>query len=267
MYLTTQADLTIQQTARLSFDFGGDGFLARRRSTALYGVTGSSARSDVQYRLSRSTTIGAAYIFTEFDFTRVFSGTDMHSAVASYSVRLNRTMEFTAYAGITRAETKFIQSVPLDPTVAALLGESNGNVISYSISYLPTFNARFSRTFARGFSYAGASRSITPGNGLFLTSRTLAFYGGYAYTGVRRWSFNTTIDASRAKSIANVIGYYNEYGGEITASRQVSHAVHALVSFGARRYSSPSFPGYNRPIYDARVGVGFSPGDVPLRIW
>ncbi len=43
--------------------------------------------------------------------------------------------------------------------------------------------------------------------------------------------------------------------------------VHALVSFSARKYTSANFSLYNRLIYDVRVGVGYSPGDVPLRIW
>jgi hypothetical protein len=267
IYLDTQAELTIQQTTRLSFDFSGDGFLARRRSTALYGVTGGSARGDVQYRISKRTTLGAAYMFTSFDFTRVLSGTDIHSVVGSYSVRLSRSTEFTAFAGVMRAETKFIQSVPLDPVVAALLGVTEGNVITHNTYTLPTFNGRFSRAVRNGVLYVGGNRTITPGNGLFLTSKVTSVLAGYSYTGLRRWSFSLQANADLAKSFANVVGQYNDYGGQFQASRQVSRAVHAIASFSGRKYSSPTFAGYNRPIYDARVGVGFSPGDLPLRVW
>jgi hypothetical protein len=267
IYLSTQADLTIQLSTRLSLNFGGDGFLARRRSTALYGVTGSAARGDLQYRITKRTTIGAGYSFTWFDFTRVFSGTWLNTFVGSYAVRLSRSTEFTAFAGAMRAETRFIQTVPLNPVVAAVLGVSEGNVIEHSISTVPTFNARLSRAVRTGVLFVGGNRTITPGNGLFLTSRSTSGYGGYTYTGLRRWSFDLTGSLDRSTSIANVIGQYNDYGGQVQASRQVSRAVHAIMSFGARRYSSPSFSGYNRPIYDARVGVGFSPGDLPLRIW
>lgn len=267
IYLSTQADLTVQVSTRLSFNFGGDGFLARRRSTALYGVTGSAARADMEYRITRRTTIGAGYSYTWFDFTRVFSGTWLHTFVGSYSVRLNRSTEFTAYAGAMRAENRFIQNVPLDPVVAAVLGISEGNVIEHSISTVPTFSARLSRAVSTGVLFLGGSRTITPGNGLFLTSKVTTAYGGYTYTGLRRWSFSLTASMDRGDSIANIIGNYNDYGGQIQASRQVSRAVHAITSFSARRYSSPNFAGYNRPIYDARIGVGFSPGDLPLRIW
>ena len=267
VYLSTQADLTIQKSARLSFNFGGDGFLARRWSTALYGVTGATGRGDLQYRLSRRMTIGAAYRFTEFGYTRVFNATDMHAAVGSFAIRINHSMEFSAYAGIMRAETKFVESVPLNPLVASLLGQSTGNVIANNIYYVPNFDGRVSRVVRKGMIFAGASRSISPGNGLFLTSKVTAAFGGYTYTGLRHWSFSTEFNSNLSQSVGNVIGGYRDYGGALRTSREIGHALHTFAAFSAHRYSSASFAGYNRPIYDARVGIGFSPGDVPLRAW
>ena len=43
-YLSTQVDLKIQKTARLSFDFGGANFLNRYRAAGLIGSTGLGAR-------------------------------------------------------------------------------------------------------------------------------------------------------------------------------------------------------------------------------
>ncbi len=267
MYMSTQADLTWQKTARLSFDFGGDGFLVRRRSTALYGVTGRGARADVQYRFTRHTTIGAAYEYTSFDFTRVFSGTDLHSFLGSYSVRLTRSVEFTAYAGIMRMETKFIQSVPVDPVVAALIGQSQGNILVHTISQLPTGNGRLSKTFRTGVAFISAGYTVMPGNGLFLTTKAGTASVGYDYTGLRRWSFHAQVDGFRGTSVGNVQGNYNTYDAGLTVTRRISGVVSGLVSFNARKYASPNFALYNRVFYDARIGVAFSPGDVPLRIW
>jgi hypothetical protein len=53
----------------------------------------------------------------------------------------------------------------------------------------------------------------------------------------------------------------------LRTSRQVGHAVYTFAAFNARRYSSPVFAGYNRPIFDIQFGVGFSPGDIPVRAW
>src|SRR5450432_2596630 len=114
IYLSTQADITIQKSARLSFDFGGDGFLQRRRSSALFGVTGAGVRSDVQYRLTRRSTIGVGYTYTHYSFTGIFSSTDLHGVVGTYGIRLSRKFEFSAYGGFMRVETKFQQNVPLD---------------------------------------------------------------------------------------------------------------------------------------------------------
>jgi len=267
IYGSTQADLTIQKTARLSFDFGGDGFLTRLRSNALYGDTGAAARGDLQYRLSRRTTVGAAYFYTRFDFTSVISTTDIHSAVGSYAVRITPQTEFTAFAGEQRAETKFIQTVPVDPVVSALIGLTEGNVVIHGIDWSPVVNARLSRSVQNGVFYLAGGHTVTPGNGLFLTSKMTSIMSGYAYTGIRRWSVNTEVDAGLGKSIGNVVGDYNTYAGTVTVSRQIRGGFSAVTSFSARHYDSPDFANYRRTVYVARVGIGFSPGDVPLRVW
>jgi hypothetical protein len=267
VYLTTQADLTIQKSARLSFDFGGDYFFTKYRSSALYDTTGVAARSDVQYRLSRRSTIGAIYSFTHFAVGRLFSNTDVHSIAGAYALRLTRTLEFSGYAGISRIESKFIQTVPADPAVTALLGITRGTAIIYSISYTPLVQARLSKTFHRGVAYVSAGHMVMPGNGLFLTSTQTMLTAGYTYTGLRRWSFNASGTYNRANSIANVVGTYGDKGGTFTVSRELTRSVHAILSFYGREYNSASFAKYNRPVYETRIGLGFAPGEVPLRIW
>jgi hypothetical protein len=267
VYLTTQADFTLQKSARLSFNLGGDGFLARRRSTALYGVTGSSARADTQYRLTRRSTIGVAYSYTHFEFTGVFSGTDLHTVVGSYAIRLTRSLEFTGYGGFLRAETKLLQNLPVDPAITALLGITVGAQVIYHVNYLPNLEGRFSRTFQHGVAFISGGHTVNPGNGLFLTSSATSLTGGYTYTGLRRWSFNANAGYSSAESLGNITGRYSSASGGFTGSRQLSHLIHGVASITARQYDSSSFSRYHRLIYEARLGFGFSPGDVPLRVW
>ena len=85
IYLTSQAAVTIQKSTRLSYSLGVDGFLTRRRSTALYGVGGLGARGDVQYRVARRSTIGVAYNYVHFAFNGIFSSTDDHTFVGTFS--------------------------------------------------------------------------------------------------------------------------------------------------------------------------------------
>jgi hypothetical protein len=266
-YLSTQANLVYQKTARLSFSLGGDGFLVRQSSSALYGVTGATAHADVQYRLTRRTTIGANYSYTHFDFIHVLSSTDMHTVSGVFSMRISRWLEFSAEGGMARAETKFIQNVPIDPAIAALIGTPEGTVVLDRIDHFVTGTGRLSRTFPKGVAYVSGGRGITPGNGLFLTSVMTTAMAGYNYTGLRRWSFGVSGGYQSAESIGNVLGGYGGASGSLSASRQIVHNVHGVVSVSARKYTSANFDLYNRVIYDVRVGVGYSPGDVPLRIW
>jgi hypothetical protein len=267
IYANSQVLLTYQRTARLSFAFGGDWDVTRRRSSALYGVTGEDARGDVQYRISRRSTIGANYMFTHYSYNGVFSGTDFHRFSATYGVQLSRTWEFSGFAGVTRVDSKFPQLITLDPVIAALLGITQGYVVSYDLTWLPSYSARLSKTFARGIAYISGGRSMTPGNGLFLTSSDYSAAAGYTYTGLRRWGLGFSAGYDRAESIGNILGEYGDYSAGLQTSRQISHLVHVVAGVTARKYQSGSFAGYNRVIWDARIGLSFSPRDIPLRIW
>jgi hypothetical protein len=267
VYLTTQADFTIQKSARLSFDFGGDGFINRRRSTALYGVTGAAARADVQYRLTRRTTIGGNYTFTHYDFLRIFGGTDLHGAAMTYATQLTKTLELSGYAGVMRMENKFVQTVPLDPILQQLFGVTSGTAVVHSVNYTPNVSLRLSQTYHRGVAYVSGGRTVTPGNGLFLTSQSTAGMAGYTYTGLRYWSFSTQLMYSNNKSVGNIQGRYRDLNAGVTLTRQITRATHAILSYSARDYSSPDYAKYNRIVYEVRLGIGFAPGDIPLRVW
>jgi len=267
IYFAASVGVTIQKTARLSFNLGGSGFIVRRRSSALYGSVGAGAQADVQYRLTRSTTIGSAYGYQHFDYNHIFGGTDMHQITGTYGVRISRLMEFSAFAGAVFSESKFIQQIAIDPSIAALLGITQASLVGYGVHWEPTFSARLSRTFQRGVAYVGVSRTITPGNGLFLTSSVTAADAGYSYTWKRLWSFGAAVDYARAKSIGNIMGVYGGVSGSVNASRQIWRWIHFTSTFAARSYSSPDYAQYNRVIYTATAGLGFAPGDVPLRIW
>lgn len=266
-YVTSQADLSIQKTARLSFDLGGFGFINRRRSSALYGVVGSGAQGDVQYRVSRRSTIGANYGYQHYTFNNIFGGTDAHELSLTFAIRLSRWVEFSGFGGAVRAETKFLQTVKISPVIAALLGITTSSEVVHNIMYVPNVSGRLSRTFQTGVAYVAAGHTVTPGNGLFLTSTMTSVMGGYNYTGLRRWSFGAAASYQRAESIGNIIGNYGGESGSISASRQIAHSFHFIASYSLRQYDSGSFSKYNRLIQSARVGLGFTPGDVPLRIW
>jgi hypothetical protein len=93
---------------------------------------------------------GYASSCTAQAFFSIASRTRKYSSgvVGSYAVQLSRTTEFTGYAGVIRSETKFVQSVPVDPVVAALLGQTTGNVIVHRNDYIPAGTAVSRARFA-----------------------------------------------------------------------------------------------------------------------
>jgi hypothetical protein len=219
----------------------------------------------VQYRLTRRTTVGANYRYQHDIFSHIFGGTDIHMFAGSYSVALSRLVEFTGYAGVARVESKFIRQVPIDPAVAAFLGVSSGAEIAHTIGYAPVFGARLSRTFREGVAFLAAGRSISAGNGLFLTSTSTSVLAGYSYTGIRRWSFNARAGYYRSKSLTLNVGQYNSLTAGVGASRQVARSIHAVFQYSARYYQSNDFHNYNRVVHSVSVGAAFSPGDSAFR--
>jgi hypothetical protein len=78
----------------------------RRESSALYGMTGGVARGDLEYRISRHSTLGADYRFTYYDYTRGFGNTDIQSVGFNYSTQLSRHVQLSARIGGARVESK-----------------------------------------------------------------------------------------------------------------------------------------------------------------
>jgi hypothetical protein len=266
LYLSTQADLTIQRSTRLSFNLGADGFVVKRRSNALYGSVGSAARGDIEYRWTRRTTVGLNYSFTHYDFTKTFGATDAHSLGFAAATRLTRTLEVSAFGGEQHVETKFVRAIAVDPVVAALLGITQGHVVVHRIDYIPFFSARLSNSFKRGVVYVSGEESIRPGNGLFLTSKAISGSTGCNYTGLRRWSINANATYTRSSAVSNVTGSYSDATASVSVSRQLGRSFHIVASGAAHRYQSGDFTQYNRTVYEARLGLGFAPGNIPLRI-
>jgi hypothetical protein len=182
-------------------------------------------------------------------------------------VRWTRELEFTMYGGVAHVESKFLYNTPFDPVIVALLGVTSSQQIVHQISTLPNGGARISRTVSKGILYATGGYGVTPGNGLFLTSYALRGQVGYTYTGVRFWSFTAGAGADRSEATGSLSGHYQTVTSEVSASRQFGRTIHLVAQAHMGRYSSPDYVAYNRSIYDIRVGIGFSPGNLPFRLW
>ena len=166
-----------------------------------------------------------------------------------------------------RVESKFVQTVALDPIIAALLGISGSPQILHSITYVPDLAGRLSRTYRTGVLYVSGGHSVNPGNGVFVTSTISTVIGGYSYTGLRRWSFGASGEYDWANSIGTITGDYSSRGGSLLMSREITRNMHFVFSYSVRQYRSAQYVNYDRNVSDARASIGYSPGDIPIRVW
>jgi hypothetical protein len=207
------------------------------------------------------------YSYLHFSYPGILGSTGAHGVAGSYSIRLSRTLEFSGYAGAYRIESLFAQQTPVDPAIAALLGITTVQQIVYRINYTPQLSARLARVYRTGVFFIGGGQSVNPGNGVFVTSTAVSILSGYSYTGLRRWSFGVSGGYTTANSLGTVNGKYNDSQQGMQISREISRSVHFVASFSARQYRSPDYQNYTRNLTDVRIGIGYSPGEIPIRIW
>ena len=266
MNLSTMADLTYSKSARTSFNFGGDAFIVRRRSSALNGVTGSSGRADFAYRTSRVATTGFAYNFTHYEYTKGFGATDVHTISLVESYRIGRSWELAVRAGAARVETLGLARVAVDPVIAAITGQSQGVEAVYRLNWLPSGQIALSRGFRRSSLSLSYNYGVNPGNGVYLTSRSKTGTASYGYSGLRRWSLGASMSYATLGSLSQNLSQYSSYNAGGGATFKVSGALHLISRYDFRHYDLDQTT-FRRNSYRVSFGFGFSPGDIPLSLW
>jgi hypothetical protein len=276
IYNTTLANLTYRATSRLSFSLGGGYFTNLRRSSELYSAGGETATADAQYRWSRRVTVGGQYGFAHFGYSHDIGHSYLDTATLSLSARFTRWTELSLFGGAAHVRSSFEELVPINPAFLAILCPSgvvlscnlpSSLVINNSAFWVPDFGIRLSRSFERGVAYLSAGETVTPGNGLFLTSRAETAGLGYGYSGLRKWSMNIGGYYVRALSVGNIQGGYGQLSGSFSMSHEILPHLSFVTSFSATKYQSSSFAAYNHLTYSASIGLGFSSKPIPVRFF
>jgi hypothetical protein len=258
--------LIYQRTARLSLSAGGVGFTARRHAQALAGVTGYSAVGDLAYRLTRYQTLGVDYSFVHYDFQRVFGDTDANGIGLNYSVQMGRNWTLSLRVGGYRVEISRLERVPLDPVIAAIVGQRAAISTSYRKLYHPALAGSLVRRYRRGGVSFQYTRSLNPGNGLFLTSSMERGGVGASYRGTRRASFFAHASAHQYRALVQDLGKYRSYWGGVGMHYGLGHDLSLSFNVGARHHDIKGSQ-FDRVSYRATVGLTYSPGELPFSLW
>jgi hypothetical protein len=265
-FLQGNASATYLLTARASLTVGGSGFTVQRQSSELENMLGYNARANFRYRLTRATSLGAEYTRQHFQFPGQFGHSDMNMYSLLFSTQMGRQWTFTLDGGAYQLNVVGLQTVSLDPAIAALLGVSTAVHTFAAQNWVPAGNATLNRKFRSATLSFAYARTVLPGNGVYLTSRSESGSVGYNYTGIRKLSLAISGGYSSLASVGQGLAPYRMFTGGAGLTYNLTHALHAVARYDARQQEI-ELAGYRRTSYRASVGIAFSPGALPLSLW
>jgi len=264
---TNQASLVWQKSNRLSFNAGGGVFFVERTGIGGIGNTGYQAQGEMDYRYTRKTTVGLYYSYTTYTFSQKINVANFHTVGGIYSYAFNRTTQLRLRAGVSEIENEGQQLVSFDPTIAALLGRSQGIVESYHRSATSDISAQLARDFGRhrtaSISY---TKGVSPGNGLIQTSTQELFAASFSM--VLRRDYRLIVSGGHTALAAVALTAYN-YGSnffDVNISKAYRHGMTGNFTVDYRKLSLTGQPGLQSQLRIS-TGISWSPGENWLKSW
>jgi hypothetical protein len=265
-YLQGGLDVSLLESPRTTISFGGQGFEVWRQSALLVGVEGYNARGTIEHKLNKTTSIGFTYQRQHFDFPRAFGQADIDTGEGFLGTKLGARWTLTVRGGVFHAEVKGLQTVALNPVVAALLGQTAAIQAFYREDIYPSGQISLTRSFktaSMNFAYA---QTVSPGNGVYLTSKSETGAATYSYSGIRKVNLSVAGGYNSLSSLGQGIQPYRGAiaGGGMTYT--LPYSLHLVARYDYRYQEIESLT-YKHTGYRVTLGVMFSPGKVPLSLW
>ncbi len=265
-YLQGGLDVTMVQSARTTYTFGGQGFEVWRQSAELVGVKGYNARGSVEHKLNKNTSVGFTYQRQHFDFPKVFGQADIDTGELFLGTNLGRRWQLTVRGGVFHSEVSGLEQVALSPVIAALLGQTAAIQAFYRADYYPSGNVSLTRRFKQANMNFFYGQSVVPGNGVYLTSKNDNGGASYSYTGIRKVNLSVSGGYGSLQSLGQGIAPYRTGFAGAGFTYSLPWSLH-FVSRYDYRYQEIESLTYKHTGYRVTVGVSYSPGHVPLSLW
>jgi hypothetical protein len=265
-YLQGGLDMTYQTSARTSFTAGGQGFEVWRQSAYLVGMEGYSAHGTIEHKLNRTTSVGLTYQRQHYDYPKVFGRADMDVGEVFVGTNLGRLWAFKISAGVFHAEVSGLQSVALNPVIAALLGQATTVQAFYRDDIYPSGSASLTRRFKTASLNFYYSEMVLPGNGVYFTSRGQTGGASYSYTATRKVNLSASGGYYSLSTIGQGIQPYKTYTAGAGFTYTLPWSLHLVARYDYRDEAIEALT-YKHTGYRTSLGVTFSPGKVPLSLW
>lgn len=248
-------------TERWSVSSGGAGFFVRRKENQ-FGLNGFTLYGSANYLINSRSDFGFVYSFSRFDYVRAYDNTQLQTLGANFSYSLTPRTAFRIAAGAVRWHSDFVGEVPLDPILAALLGQKTGLAIQQvdRLSYYASGN--LGHQFQYGTLSLYYRRGAVPGNGLLLGSEREVAGVSYGYTDLDRWTFGVNAGYASARGIVQRSYTTTSYSLRGSIGYRFYRGFSARVGGGLRILQLPNQPSYNQAL--AYIGLAWSPGQIPV---
>ena len=100
---------------------------------------------------------------------------------------------------------------------------------------MPDIEVRLTDSFRRSRFTLAYLDQVTPGNGVYLTSRNNSGNASYSYSGVRHWNFGGEWHLWPDDSaLVQTVGAYTTYGAGVGVTRDLGKGLHSVLRLDAR---------------------------------
>lgn len=262
----TNLSLTYQKSARLSFEFGGSYFITRYSGIYSFGGNDITGNFSTRYRITRRTTFSGTYSRSNFVYKHHAGSTDVDNFFLTLTHDLGSHWTVSGSGGISRATSNGNVEVPLYIQVGQQIVSAVGIGHYSETSILPYYQGTLTHNLRHDSVSISGGQSVTPGNGIYLASRTLGFNGLWIHS-MRRSNVSIAGYFSRLSSVANTIS-----NSETTRGISASYAYNLVHHIGLNgRYDLIDYSSFGS--YGGRAdnrlsfGVYVTSKDIPLGLF
>ena len=258
--------LTYQQTKRLSYSFGGQGFYNNYNYAGAVSSVGGTGTASLNYRTTARTTFGGSYSHSYF----VYAGSTGTTNIDSGFLTLQHTFSDHWFAsvsgGVSRSHAKGVISEP----VTFLLGQQlvTGYIVGpYNRTSLsPNYQGSLTRNIRHAFITVSGGQGVNAGNGTLFTSKNQ--YGGVTYSATHRLTnFSFGGNYSRLTSLSNTTSLrYTSATASASYGFPIFHYVSGNLRYDFIHYDNLyGLAGVNEN--RVSLGISFSSKSIPLTLF
>ncbi len=190
----------------------------------------------------------------------------IETAALGYSIGLTRRLDLGFQIGGSRVASRGLTEVSLDPDIAAIVGRDIAIVTFSRVLYVPLTHARLTERFNRSSLTLDFSSGVSPGNGVYLTSRQNSAAVSYFYTGSHRFSTAFSAGYNQLSTIGQTLPKYTNLQGGGGLTYKLFADAYLEFRYDYRHYTTQNLL-FSKDSNRVSLGIAFSPGDAPLAIW